>query len=193
MFDTPIVREAIRVASRAHRHVNRKGTDTPYISHPVMVLLVLAAANADKETLAAGVLHDVIEDCGEEYSAARLRRQFGDTITDTVLAVTKDAGIKDWRQRNEAYLRRLHDSGNTRAHMVSAADKISNVTDILEDYAKDGEKLWGRFNAGKEDQLWWYSAVADHVAEVLPGHPLSQRLADLVAQLRSAVNAEGAR
>ncbi|HYP46522.1 MAG TPA: HD domain-containing protein [Propionibacteriaceae bacterium] len=187
MSDSPVVRRAIKVAAHAHRHVNRKGTDIPYISHPVTVLLILAEAGADEATLAAGVLHDVIEDCGDEYSADRLRREFGDLITDTVLAVTKDAGIKDWRQRNEAYLKNLSASGNQRAWLVSAADKAANLTDILEDYAAHGDKLWSRFNAGKEGQLWWYGAVAQEVAKLIPDRPLAQRLATLVAELNDAV------
>ncbi|HEX8509970.1 MAG TPA: HD domain-containing protein [Propionibacteriaceae bacterium] len=192
MYDSPMVRRAIKVAAHAHRHVNRKGTSTPYIAHPVTVLLVLAEAGADEETLAAGVLHDVIEDCVEEYPATRLRRDFGDVITDTVLAVTKDSTIKDWRQRNQGYLDELRKSRNKRAYLVSAADKISNLTDILEDYSEVGDKLWGRFNAGKDGQLWWYGAVADAMAELLPDHALSQRLARLVAELKHAVNGEDA-
>lgn len=63
-----------------------------------------------------------------------------------------------WRARKETYLTGLgHESASVR--LVSAADKLHNVRDILATYRALGEALWGRFNGGREGTLWYYRAL----------------------------------
>jgi GTP pyrophosphokinase len=45
--------------------------------------------------------------------------------------------------------------------LVSAADKLHNLQTLLRDYRKDGEEVWDRFNANREQQLWFYHSVTD--------------------------------
>ena len=45
--------------------------------------------------------------------------------------------------------------------LVSASDKLHNVRAILMDYRKEGDKLWFRFNAGKQGALWYYRALVN--------------------------------
>jgi hypothetical protein len=52
---------------------------------------------------------------------------------------------------------RDHSSGR----LVSAADKLHNARSILRDLRAEGEVTWQRFNAGREDQLWYYRALVD--------------------------------
>ena len=59
--DLEIVRKAYRVANEAHLGVERDSGD-PYISHPLEVARILAQLNLDAVTVAAGLLHDVLED-----------------------------------------------------------------------------------------------------------------------------------
>ena len=63
-----------------------------------------------------------------------------------------------WRKRKEDYLAHL-ESAPASVRLVSAADKIHNARSTLRDYREVGEKLWERFNAGKQDQLWYYRAL----------------------------------
>ncbi len=59
--DTSIIEKAYRVASEAHKDQKRKSGE-PYIIHPLCVGIILAELEMDKETIAAGILHDVVED-----------------------------------------------------------------------------------------------------------------------------------
>ena len=82
---------ALKVASKAHRDQVRKGTDIPYISHPVAVALIIGEYTTDEDVIVAGILHDVLEDVRPSiYSEADMRGDFGDKITDIVKDVSED-------------------------------------------------------------------------------------------------------
>src|SRR5215470_8652786 len=61
--DADLVRRAFVFACEKHHGQTRKSGD-PYITHPVEVTEILADLEMDEQTLAAGLLHDVVEDCG---------------------------------------------------------------------------------------------------------------------------------
>ncbi len=84
--DLSIVRKAYEFAAEKHSHQKRKCGE-PYIIHPVEVTDILTELEMDEQTLAAGLLHDVVEDCG--VTLAELEREFGDEITMLVDGVTK--------------------------------------------------------------------------------------------------------
>jgi nitroreductase len=73
------------------------------------------------------------------------------------------------------------------ALLVSAADKLHNARSTLADLRRDGERVWGRFHAGREGQLWYYDNVARIFAARLPG-ALASELADTVSDLRTWPN-----
>lgn len=166
---TPKILQAITVATNAHNGQHRKGSDLPYISHPYSVMLFAAEITSDEDTLAAALLHDVLEDCSDVYSEANMRRDFGDTVTDIVLDVTEKKRPDEkasWKIRKDEYLAHLAHASE-QALIVSLADKTHNLTTLLEDYEQYGDMLWERFNAGKEQQLWFYASIADALSERL--------------------------
>ena len=62
---TQKIKEAIRVAIRVHeidQKQKRKGKDVPYITHPLVVGLILARISEDEDVVVAGILHDTVED-----------------------------------------------------------------------------------------------------------------------------------
>jgi (p)ppGpp synthase/HD superfamily hydrolase len=59
-----------------------------------------------------------------------------------------------WRPRKEAYLASLK-SADRSVLLVSAADKLDNARAIVADLHRIGDRLWSRFNAPKDDQLWY--------------------------------------
>ena len=61
--DISMVEKAYRVANECHKDQKRKSGE-PYIIHPLCVAIILADLEMDKETIAAGLLHDVVEDTG---------------------------------------------------------------------------------------------------------------------------------
>lgn len=138
-----LVLDAMRLAERAHRtreqgpHHRKApdGEDRPaYFIHLAEVAWMLQDAGLDPETVAAGFLHDIIEDCG--YSQAQLAQEIGNAnVAEIVKWVSEDklhpvTGEKQsWEARNTSYLVRLKTSpGNVRA--LSCADKTSNMRDM---------------------------------------------------------------
>lgn len=81
-----LVRRAYDVAEQLHRGQKRSSGED-YITHPLAVADILADLHSDAETLSAGLLHDVVEDC--DYSPQQLEEQFGPVIARMVLGVTK--------------------------------------------------------------------------------------------------------
>lgn len=96
--DTALLRRAHDYARLKHEGQFRR-TGEPYIQHPVEVVDILTGLEMDTPSLAAGFLHDVIEDCG--VSREELAEEFGDEIADLVDGVTK-LKLADFERRTEA-------------------------------------------------------------------------------------------
>ena len=84
--DISMVEKAYRVADEAHRGQKRKSGE-PYIIHPLCVAIILADLELDKETIIAGLLHDVVEDT--IMTEEEIRDQFGPEVALLVDGVTK--------------------------------------------------------------------------------------------------------
>ena len=82
--DFTIVEKAISFAAKAHQGLPRKGTQTPYILHPLEAAAIVSSLTDDLEVIAAAILHDVLEDT--PITEERLRAEFGDRIADWVSA-----------------------------------------------------------------------------------------------------------
>lgn len=157
MLDEKIIR-ALEVANRAHAGQLRKGTKIPYIIHPINTMGVAMRYTRDSDILAACLMHDIIEDVPDKYPVEKMREEFGETVTGYVLGVSEDKNIPNWRERKEGYLRHLTEEPAGTA-IVSMADKIQNLSDILRDYDEIGEKVWEKFYVGKDEEFWYYDAV----------------------------------
>jgi GTP pyrophosphokinase len=84
--EVALVDKAFTVAEHMHEGQKRKSGE-PYLMHPVEVAMILASLEADGATVAAGLLHDVLEDC--HISSEELQTQFGPEVTRLVEGVTK--------------------------------------------------------------------------------------------------------
>jgi GTP pyrophosphokinase len=126
--------QALALAIEAHDGQKRKGTDIPYISHPMAVAAIALEYGADEEQAMAALLHDAVEDGGAPF-AHRIRTQFGDRVADIVEGCTDGvpdaSGQKeDWKPRKTRYLDHLqHASADVL--LVSGADKLHNARAIV--------------------------------------------------------------
>ncbi|MCR5715590.1 MAG: RelA/SpoT family protein, partial [Lachnospiraceae bacterium] len=84
--DISLIEKAYQLADDAHKEQKRKSGE-PYIIHPLSVAIILADLEMDKETIAAGLLHDVVEDT--VYTSEELREMFGPEVELLVDGVTK--------------------------------------------------------------------------------------------------------
>ena len=80
--------KAIFFATKAHEGQMRKMTNTPYILHPIEVASIIATITDDQDIMAAGVLHDVIEDCGVD--PAVIKELFGPRVSALVQSDSED-------------------------------------------------------------------------------------------------------
>lgn len=152
--------EALRYAARLHRAQLRKGTNIPYVTHLLAVAAIVGENGGTEDEVIAALLHDAIEDQGGAATRGEIRRRFGDTVA-TIVDGTSDTDVvpkPPWRERKQNYVAHLRDAPRS-VRLVSAADKLHNARSILADLRAEGEPAWRRFNAGKEDQLWYYRAL----------------------------------
>lgn len=160
---TPRYTQAIALAAKAHEGQNRKGTAIPYITHPVAVAGLVARYGGDEDMQIAGLLHDVLEDAGPAWRPAI--DEFGPRVLAIVEACTDGApdpvsGHKaPWKERKQAYLAHLAETPDD-ALLVSACDKLHNAESILLDLTETGPGMFDRFNASRENVLWYYSELA---------------------------------
>ena len=101
-----LLTKAIFFATKAHEGQMRKMTNTPYILHPIEVASIIATITDDQDIMAAGVLHDVIEDCGVE--PATIRELFGPRVSALVQSDSEDR--LDPRPASETWMERKSDS-----------------------------------------------------------------------------------
>src|SRR6185437_4027068 len=87
------INHALAFAAKHHDQQVRKGTRLPYLTHPANVAVILTRYDRDEDTVVAGILHDVVEDCVRDgYSEAtlqqRIAEKYGASVLETVLQVT---------------------------------------------------------------------------------------------------------
>lgn len=126
-----LIFQVLHFAADKHRHQRRKDLHaSPYINHPIAVAETLSAIGGvqDMVTLAAGILHDTIEDT--ETTAAELEGLFGKEISTVVEEVTDDKTLSA-AERKQLQIDHAHRKSD-RARLVKLADKICNVRDIIE-------------------------------------------------------------
>jgi (p)ppGpp synthase/HD superfamily hydrolase len=182
-----VVNHAFAFAAKHHDRQVRKGTKLPYLTHPANVAVILTRYGRDNETVVAGILHDVIEDCvrdgySREMLEQRIGDKFGGKVLDTVLAVTyrrqDDDGIElSSEDRKSDYLERLA-SATEAARWVCAADKIHNASSIISDLRRtvDSTSVWNRFGGAKTATADWYRSVYERLRDVGFDAPIMSEL-----------------
>ncbi len=172
-----ILHKAIEFAAVKHRNQKRKGSDTPYIVHPVEVMLFLTECGCSTETVVAGVLHDTLEDT--ETTLEELKENFGGKIAALVASESEDKS-KSWQERKQTTIVSLK-TASEETKMICLADKLSNLQSMVYDYATVGDNLWSRFNADKEHIEWYYRGIILGTKGV--HSPLRDRLIDCYKSL----------
>ena len=176
--------EALAFAVDLHREQPRKGTGVPYVSHLLSVAALVLEHGGSEEQAIAALLHDAVEDQGGKPRAAEIRARFGDLVADIVDGCTDtDVSPKPaWRLRKEAYVARVR-SEPAHVRLVSAADKLHNARTMVTDLRIHGPAFWERFNAGRDETLWYLESLVAAFREA-GTTPIVEELARTVAELR---------
>lgn len=125
-----LILRAYAFAYSVHKGVKRKSGEE-YITHPIAVACLLAEMKADADTIAAGLLHDVVED-GENITVGLIEEQFNPTIALLVDGVTKMKKVdfnNDKLKTNEANTRKMIESvtKDIRVLIIKLADRLHNM------------------------------------------------------------------
>ncbi|MBO4724940.1 MAG: bifunctional (p)ppGpp synthetase/guanosine-3',5'-bis(diphosphate) 3'-pyrophosphohydrolase [Firmicutes bacterium] len=156
-YNMELIARAFDLANEKHKDQKRKSGE-PYIIHPMAVAKILADLGMDEETVAAGLLHDVVEDT--DYTYDQLKDDFGEEIALLVDGVTKLTSmvIESKEQKQAENLRKmfLAMSKDIRVLIIKLADRLHNLrtinymteaqihdkcTETLEIYAPLAERL----------------------------------------------------
>jgi guanosine-3',5'-bis(diphosphate) 3'-pyrophosphohydrolase len=129
--DQSYINRAFQYAYDGHNGQNRKSGE-PYITHPLHVAIYLCELNFDKETIAAALLHDLIEDT--EISYNDIKKEFGEEVADIVDGVTKLDKIK-YSTNEEAKADAIRKmviamSKDIRVLILKLADRLHNIQTI---------------------------------------------------------------
>ena len=137
--DKNIISKAIIFSEEAHKHQIRKSGD-PYITHPIEVAKILTSINLDASAIAAGLLHDTIEDT--DISINDITDSFGVQISELVQGLTKISkfSLKINKQKLGENYRKLilASSKDLRVILIKLADRLHNMRTI--GYFKDEKK-----------------------------------------------------
>lgn len=148
--------EAIVFATRCHDGMVRKGTDVPYIVHPLEVTAIASALTQDEEILCACMLHDVAEDCG--VTQEELTARFGERTAQLVMSETQQCDGDPrltWETRKRGALERIA-AGDRAVKLIALADKLSNMRAIRRDYDRDADATFFRFHQHDKRMHAWY-------------------------------------
>jgi len=181
--------KALLFAAQKHAGQARKVSTIPYIAHLMAVAALVLEAGGDEDLAIAGLLHDVVEDCGGEKMLQQVRRRFGARVATIVDGCTDTYVIPKpaWRDRKQAYISRLKKEGSD-TRLVSAADKLNNLRSILSDYRELGESVWSRFHGGRDGTVWYYRTLLDEFMRDKPNR-ITRDLDLAVHELEALVNA----
>lgn len=135
-INSSLVNQALEFAAIKHQGQFRKHPTKkiPYISHPAKIGIMLARAGYDDEVVAAGILHDVVEDCG--VSLDELSNMFSPRVAGLVDQVSEPGKELSWDIRKEAYRAKL-ETADKGALAIAAADHLHNLESLAETYAED--------------------------------------------------------
>lgn len=175
-----IIEKALQIASQAHENQYRKHTKIPYITHPVAVGMILMKEGYDEEIVAAGILHDTVEDT--DLTLDDIKRLFGQRIASIVEGCSEPDKSLSWEERKKHTIEYLK-TAPLEIRVVSCADKLHNIRTIIHDSTDIGEEVWDRFNRGKQQQEWYYTNIAESLGHLPPAFRLQKELSDAVDQL----------
>jgi (p)ppGpp synthase/HD superfamily hydrolase len=176
---------ALSYAADLHAKQFRKRTRRPYIGHLLSVTSFTIEYGGDEERAIAALLHDAVEDQGGLPRLRAIRRKFGKRVAHIVDGCTDSytQPKPPWLGRKRAYITRVAKE-SAEVRLVSAADKLCNVRETLQDVRVQGESVFERFEGKKEGTLWYYRELV-RVFRHAGNNPLIEELDRAVTVLEA--------
>jgi (p)ppGpp synthase/HD superfamily hydrolase len=169
-----LVSEAIAFSTMAHDGMRRRKSDAPYVLHPMEVGVIIGTMTDNQQVIAAGVLHDVVEDAG--VSIEEIGERFGARVMELVASETENKREElppedTWKLRKEESLEKLKNTNDPEVLMLWIGDKLSNIRAIYRDFLVEGNAVWNKFHQSDiKVQAWYYRSImkyTDRLADTL--------------------------
>lgn len=173
---------ALAFAVRCHAGRRRESDGAPFIAHALEVARLLRDAGCSEVVVAAGLLHDVVQDA--DVSVAELTARFGAAVANLVHAVSDHGCIESYRPRKRVLREQVRSAGGDAA-LLFAAEEIANAGELAAQIRRDiGRFCPTELEQRARDHLEHYQQMrVEHCREslgmlrgVAPGHPLVERL-----------------
>ncbi|HLQ72013.1 MAG TPA: HD domain-containing protein [Bacillota bacterium] len=155
--------KAKQFATQAHKGQLRKNSNEPYITHPIRVAKRLEESGFSNELVAAGYLHDVVEDTS--IGMKEIKHTFGEKVAEIVSAHTEDKS-KSWKERKQHTIDMVRTTNKEIKYLI-VADKLDNLLSIESSLKSLGNVIWENFNAGYDEQKWYNESIARNMYEGL--------------------------
>ena len=164
--DLPLATSALALARERHAGQRRAADLAPFVLHPLEVAALLYTTGAPDHVVAAGMLHDILENT--DTDSADIEVRCGRRVSDLVEAVSENPRIRDQRARKAALRSQVRDA-SVEAALVFAADKISKIRELrLRMVSGELEEV--------SEKLEHYRGSLAVVEEAAAGHPLVELL-----------------
>ena len=143
--------------------MRRRNSDVPYVLHPMEVGAIVGTMTDEQEVIAAGVLHDVVEDAG--VSIEEIGEKFGARVMELVASETENKREDlppeaTWRIRKEESIEKLKATNDVGVLMLWIGDKLSNIRAIYRDFLVEGNAVWNKFHQSDINvQAWYYRSI----------------------------------
>ena len=152
-----IKEKAKNYAIEAHKgQVRKSEPEKPKIIHPINVAKILEEYNCDDEVIAAGYLHDVVEDT--KHTIEDIKKEFGDDIATLVMGASEPDKSLSWEERKKHTIKETK-TLPLRNKLVICADKINNLEDLAILFQKNGKNDFSSFKRGEQEQKWYFESV----------------------------------
>ena len=171
MDDLHLARAAVVYAEELHQGQRRESDDAPFVLHPLEVGALLHNTGHREVVVAAGILHDTVEDT--EASLPQIAGRFGEEVAALVGALTEDPSIDDFAERKEALREQIAHVGPD-ATSIYAADKVTKVRELRARIAAQPDLV----HSSDRDhaRLEHYRASLAMLEQITPEHALVRQL-----------------
>ncbi len=154
---SPRIELAITTAIEAHGLRRRKAGSAFEATHALSVGLIVSDFGGAENSVVAALLHDTLEDTLLDQEV--IRDRFGDYVLAIVTDLTEPKKPVAWRRRKEAYIECLRQSPRDESRTVASADKIHNLSSMVDGLENQGVTFIDMFTAGLEGMVWFQREV----------------------------------
>ena len=162
--NTDVFERAFHYAAEKHSGQTRKLSETPYILHPAEVAAIMATMTDDHEVLAAGMLHDVVEDT--DTTMEEIEKLFGRRVALLVMTETEEKrpdrpASETWKLRKVETLLMLQNTKDPAVKILWLGDKLSNIRSFYRQIRRGGLEMFKYLNQkDPAEHEWYYRSIA---------------------------------